>query len=61
MAEVWAALTYRAARALNKTDRGVLKADKIADFIAFKTNDYQEILYQQGALKPEMVWKNGVN
>ena len=54
MAEVWAALTYRAAAALNKTDRGILKVGMKADFIAFKTNDYREILYNQGQLKPTM-------
>ena len=59
MTEVWAALTCRAAKALNKTDRGILKSGNIADIIAFKTDDYKEILYQQGQLKPEKVWKNG--
>jgi len=59
MAEVWAAITCRAALALNKTDRGILKAGNLADIIAFKTNDYKEILYQQGQLKVEKVWKNG--
>lgn len=54
MAEVWAALTCRAASALNKTDRGILKAGMKADFIVFKTNDYREILYNQGRLKPTM-------
>jgi imidazolonepropionase len=57
MAEVWAAITCRAAKALNKSDRGVLKPGNIADFIAFRTNDYQEILYRQGQLKPEKIWK----
>lgn len=32
----------------------------LADFITFPTNDYREILYQQGQLKPEQVWKRGV-
>jgi imidazolonepropionase len=59
MTEVWAALTCRAAKALNKTDRGILKSGNIADMIAFKTDDYKEILYQQGQLKPEKVWKTG--
>lgn len=59
MAEVWAALTFRAASALNLTDRGILKPGMKADFIAFKTNDYREILYRQGQLKPDKVWKNG--
>ncbi|MDR3653331.1 MAG: imidazolonepropionase [Paludibacter sp.] len=60
MAEVWAAITCRAAAALNKTDRGILTAGLKADFIAFKTNDFREIIYRQGDLKPEKVWKNGV-
>jgi imidazolonepropionase len=59
MAETWAALTFRAASALNFTDRGILKNGFIADIAAFKTDNYKEILYQQGQLKPEKVWKNG--
>ncbi len=59
MAEIWTALTCRAALALNKTDRGILKTGMKADFIAFKTNDFREIIYRQGELKPEKVWKNG--
>ena len=59
MSEVWAALTCRAALAVNKPDRGILKPENKADFIAFKTNDYKEIVYRQGELKPEKVWKNG--
>jgi len=59
MSEVWAALTCRAAGAIGKTDRGILKQGYLADVIAFKTNDYKEILYQQGQLKPGMVWKKG--
>jgi len=52
-------LTCRAAGALGKTDRGVLKQGNIADIIAFKTKDYREILYRQGELRPEKVWKKG--
>jgi len=59
MSEVWAALTCRAANAIRKTDRGILKQGYLADVMAFKTNDYKEILYQQGQLKPGMVWKKG--
>ena len=59
MCEVWAALTCRAAQALNKTDRGILKQGNVADIIAFKTNDYKEILYRQGQLNAGMVWKKG--
>jgi imidazolonepropionase len=59
MSEVWAALTCRAAMALNKTDRGILKKGYVADIIAFKTNDYKEILYRQGQLNAGIVWKKG--
>jgi imidazolonepropionase len=59
MAETWAALTIRAAAALNLSDRGILKSGYIGDITAFKTNNYMEVLYQQGQLKPEKVWKNG--
>jgi imidazolonepropionase len=59
MAETWAAITCRAAQAIGKTDRGVLKGGNLADIIAFKTSNYKEILYQQGQLKPAKVWKNG--
>ncbi len=59
MAEVWAAITCRAAIALKLSDRGILRKGNLADFNAFKTDDYKEILYQQGQLKAGMVWKNG--
>ena len=59
MSEVWAAITCRAAKALNKSDRGILKEGYLADIIAFKTNDYKEVLYFQGQMKPGMVWKYG--
>ena len=59
MSEVWAAITCRAAKALNKSDRGIIKEGYLADIIAFKTNDYKEVLYFQGQMKPGMVWKNG--
>ena len=58
-AEVLAAITYRAANALRCNDRGRIKEGLIADFILFPTNNYQEILYQQGRLKPAQVWKRG--
>ena len=59
MSEVWAALTCRAAFAIRKTDRGILKKGYLADIIAFKTNDYKEILYRQGQLNAGMIWKKG--
>lgn len=58
-AEVFAGLTYRAAKALNLTDRGTLEKGKLADMQAYPCKDYREILYHQGKLKPTRVWKNG--
>nr|MBC7612988.1 imidazolonepropionase [Pseudopedobacter sp.] len=58
-AETFAGLTYRAAKALNLNDRGSLKAGSLADFQAFSTKDYRDILYYQGSLMPTKVWKNG--
>jgi imidazolonepropionase len=60
MAETWAAITCRAAQALNKSDRGVIKRGNLADIIAFKTDDYREVLYNQGQLESELVWKKGL-
>ncbi|WP_182981644.1 imidazolonepropionase [Sphingobacterium sp. UME9] len=58
-AELLAALTYRAAKALNLSDRGVLTKGMKADFSLFKTDNYQDITYYQGSLQPTAVWKNG--
>ncbi len=58
MAEVLSGITFRAAKALNFTDRGTLEAGKLADFVSFPTNDFRDIIYYQGQLKPNKVWKN---
>jgi imidazolonepropionase len=58
-AEVLSGITFRAAAALKLSDRGQLKEGYLADLNIFHTNNYQDILYQQGAFKPCMVWKNG--
>ncbi|NQD70452.1 imidazolonepropionase [Sphingobacterium shayense] len=58
-AELFAAITYRAAKALNLTDRGSLKPGNRADFIVYQTNSYQNIPYHQGTLLPKQVWSNG--
>jgi len=55
-AETFAALTYRAAKALNLTDRGILTAGMKADMQVYPTGDYREILYHQGQLKPAIVY-----
>jgi imidazolonepropionase len=58
-AETFAALTFRAAKALNLYDRGVLEKGKLADMQSYPCNDYREILYHQGKLKPIKVYKKG--
>ncbi len=58
-AEVLCSITFRAAAALNMDDRGMLAPGKLADFVVFHTGDYRDILYNQGNLKPCMVWKKG--
>lgn len=59
-AEVLAGITYRAAAALKLTDRGTLAEGMLADFSLFHTHNYQEILYNQGNLKPCVVFKRGI-
>jgi imidazolonepropionase len=60
MAETWSALTIRAARALKLNDRGGIQRGHLADLIAFPTHNYQEILYHQGQMLPDKIWKNGI-
>ncbi|HEY4323203.1 MAG TPA: imidazolonepropionase [Mucilaginibacter sp.] len=52
MAEVFAGLTSRAAKALNLINRGTLEAGMRADMRAYPCSDYREILYNQGKLRP---------
>ncbi len=59
--EVLAGITFRAAAALKLSDRGTLAEGKLADFSLFHTANYQEILYNQGNLKPCVIFKRGVN
>lgn len=58
-AEVFAGITFRAAQALGLKDRGRVDKGMKADMVAFPTDDYREILYQQGMLRPEKVWIDG--
>jgi imidazolonepropionase len=58
-AEVLAGITIRAAAALNLTDRGQITQGSIADLCIFHTDDYREVLYNQGSFKPCMVYKQG--
>jgi len=60
-AEVLAGITFRAAHALRLSDRGTLEKSKKADFVTFKTDNFQNILYQQGSLLPENVFIDGIS
>lgn len=55
-AEVLAAITFRSAFALSLEDRGTLEKGKKADFVTFKTDNFQNVLYHQGSLKAESVY-----
>lgn len=59
-AEIFAGLTYRAAKALQLQNIGKIEVGFNADLQAFPTKDYREILYQQGKMKATKVWKAGV-
>ena len=58
-AEILSAITFRAAAALGLDDRGKLLRGMLGDVLLFPTNDYREITYQQGKLKPSKVFKKG--
>ncbi|WP_411897606.1 imidazolonepropionase [Elizabethkingia occulta] len=58
-AEVLAGITFRSAYALGFEDRGVLSEGKRADMVCFKTDNYQNVLYRQGALEPSAVYIKG--
>jgi len=58
-AEVLSAITFRAAFALDFHDRGILAKGKKADFITYETDNFQNILYNQGSLAPSKVYING--
>jgi imidazolonepropionase len=55
-AEVFAGLTFRAAKALRLNDRGTLTAGFRADMQAYPTDDYREILYHQGKLRSQILY-----
>lgn len=58
-AEVLAGITFRAAKALNLTDRGILKKGMKPDFVVFETDNFQNILYNQGSLVASEVYIDG--
>ncbi len=59
-AEVLAGITFRAAKALNLNDRGILKKGMKADFVVFETDNFQNILYNQGSLVASEVYIDGI-
>ncbi|WP_261509994.1 imidazolonepropionase [Chryseobacterium paludis] len=59
-AEVLAGITFRSAYALGLEDRGRLENGLKADFVTFRTDNFQNVLYNQGSLKAENVYINGV-
>jgi len=59
MAEVLSGITFRAAKALNLMDRGKIEKGLQADFVSFPTDDFRDIIYYQGQLKPNQVWLAG--
>lgn len=59
-AEVLAGLTFRSAFALGLEDRGRLEKELKADFVTYKTDNFQNILYNQGSLKAESIFIDGV-
>lgn len=58
-AEVLSGMTFRAAKALNLTDRGMLENGKKADFVVFETDNFQNVLYKQGSLAADSVYIDG--
>ncbi|MBL1219353.1 imidazolonepropionase [Chryseobacterium sp. L7] len=58
-AEVLAGMTFRAAYALGLEDIGKLEKGKKADFVTFKTDNFQNVLYNQGSLNAEHVYIGG--
>ncbi|MEL7532616.1 MAG: imidazolonepropionase [Bacteroidota bacterium] len=58
--EVFAGLTFRAAAVLKLDNVGRLKSGYQADWVVFDTDDFREILYQQGRMRPSQVWKKGI-
>jgi len=58
-AEVLAGMTFRAAYALGLENIGKLEPGKKADFVTFKTDNFQNVLYNQGSLSAENVYIDG--
>ncbi|ROH96704.1 imidazolonepropionase [Chryseobacterium daecheongense] len=59
-AEVLAGMTFRSAYALGLEDRGKLEQGLKADIVTYSTNNFQNVLYNQGSLKAENVYIDGI-
>lgn len=59
-AEVLAGITFRSAFALGLEDRGKLEVGLKADFVTFKTDNFQNVFYHQGSLRAENVYIQGM-
>jgi imidazolonepropionase len=57
LAETLAGITFRAARAL-RIEGGILRKGDEANFTVFETDDFRNIFYQQGQLKPSATIMN---
>ncbi len=57
IAETLAGITFRAARAL-RIEGGILRKGDEANFTVFETDDFRNIFYQQGQLKPSATIMN---
>lgn len=61
IAETFASITFRAAKALGLNDRGRLCLGHVADMVAFPTDDYRDLVYHQGQMLPSAVFKRGLS
>lgn len=57
IAETLAGITFRAARAL-RIEGGILRKGDEANFTVFETDDFRNLFYQQGQLKPSATVMN---
>lgn len=58
-AEVLAGITFRAAHALGLENIGRLQPEFKANFVTFKTDNFQNIVYHQGSLTAQNLYING--
>lgn len=59
-AEIFAGITFRAAHTLKIKNQGKIQKGYNANFVAFPTDNFYQILYNQGSLTPCQLWINGI-